>query len=156
MKIIRIVRVLLLTLIVMPVFSSCSSSSKNKGKEHIAIAEPVAKIEDELFEEFFLKFSDDTTFQKSRILFPLKYSSIDIMDDLEQTLIAESNWKPLNFKEDDQAKNRDIDAYEVLIEETTNKAIYIRKGIDNGILQEYHFENQNSKWFLAEIIDKSN
>ena len=93
MKIIRIARALLLTLIVISFYSSCSSSSKNGGKEHVTVVKPVIKIEDRLFKDFFQRFSDDTVFQKSRILFPLKYSSIDIMDDLEQTLLPESNWK---------------------------------------------------------------
>ncbi len=122
----------------------CSSSTKKTD------------FMNEKFEDFFAKFSIEESFQLSRITFPIKYVSFDITDELTESNIEKLDWKFTDFSNDSAAADRDSDAYEVIVDQSSNgEVIYTRTGIDNGIRIHYHFQLKNSKWFLSKIIDKS-
>jgi hypothetical protein len=68
--------------------------------------------ENENFEEFFKVFSSDPEFQLNRVKFPLSYYSYDIEDKLEDVEIMEKEWDFIDFREDEKANDREVDAYD--------------------------------------------
>lgn len=132
------------------IFDSIEENKENIDGIHIE------KLEN--FDEFFLCFSTDTIFQLSRIVFPISYHSIDIEDNKKEYTYTEQDFWYLDFSMDVNASDQIIDAYKPqIIKEGNSKIIYIKKGIDNGIMIEYHFEaNDFGKWQLIKIVDKSN
>lgn len=111
---------------------------------------------DSTFNEFFEKFSSDPEFQLDRINFPISYWSYDIEDALSKVEIKKEDWDYINFLEDQDAVNREVDAFKPKIKKVSEEDVmYIRAGIDNGIQIEYHFYKDSSNWQLVKIIDKS-
>ena len=80
------------------------------------------------------------------------------MDNKEEYVYGKGDFSYINFVNDNTANQRETDAYEALVETTSDtETTYIRSGIDNGIRIEYYFKmNENGEWFLEEVIDNSN
>lgn len=135
---------------------SCNENQKEKASGTTK-REPVSQeTTNEAFNTFFQHFSDDSVFQLSRIQFPISYYSMDIEDNKEEYVFNKNDFWYIDFTVDSEAAIRSVDPYEPIIEREDSKAIYIRKGIDNGIRIEYYFErNDEGKWHLVRIIDNS-
>lgn len=106
-------------------------------------------IVDGSFHKFLKKFNADSTFQLSRVHFPLKVTWIGFEQD-SLFHIEKSEFKLMNFKEKKSSqwkqksivKNKDLAIIEI-------------RGIDNGIHIDYVFERKNNCWIFVEIIDGS-
>ena len=106
----------------------------------------------ENFTSFWKSFTNDSVFQKERIVFPLTLTYFDYDEndeDLTEVLgnIPASDWQYDNFI-DEEAKitiNKQEDFYTV-----------VRAGIENGIYVEYTFKLNDNKWYLVKIADSSN
>ena len=110
---------------------------------------------DEMFKDFFARFASDSVYQKKQIRFPLPYISTDIMDHVEEVIIEESDWKYIDFTQDGISDDSGIDEFEVIITREDQGFIYLRRGIDNGIYIEYHFEDSGEVWVLTRIHNQS-
>lgn len=110
---------------------------------------------DDSFDQFFVSFSKDSLFQKKRITFPLMYCSFDIEDNMDTVYVESEDWDFIDFSLDNEAKNREIDAYDVVIKKGKKDVVYRRVGIDNGININYYFSLNETNWYLVKIVNKS-
>lgn len=103
----------------------------------------------ETFESFIEKFSLDSLFQESRVVFPMKKKYID-MDLKEVVKIVEAkDWWRVVFESTDDYSMRYFE------KEKENRGFVEFKGIENGISITYVFELRDGEWFLVEIEDLS-
>ncbi len=107
------------------------------------------------FKEFLELFSKDSTFQMNHIAFPLKYTSVDIEDNKEESYINKENWELLNFDYNPEIQNRETDAYQQFIEVNIDSAKVLIRGIDNGINIDFQFLKTNGSWTLTVWNDNS-
>jgi hypothetical protein len=117
-----------------------------------------SKIED--FYSFFSKFKSDSTFQYSRIIFPIVYESYDDID-LENPKVIikktnENQWRYISFYWDSTYAKRSLDAYtqDIIIRTDTTKIDYT--GVNNGINIQLIFVRKGSEWYYFKLIDGSN
>ena len=138
----------------MTLLSGCHSSSKttapaqpatetNKttGKSH-----KVAKVED--FDKFYDKFHADSTFQMSRIKFPLKGASTN--------LDTSTPWTPQNWQ---MLRTRiyDVDKSQYKVKYSKTETSFTQKvWVEGaGFCNECRFELVDGKWFLVYMSDEN-
>jgi len=107
------------------------------------------KIKDEDFEVFLDKFNSDSTFQTSRINFPIKTIQLDTENLKENTIEYNQSNYHLS-KIDKQSKYYKIE--KVIMSDSAK--VYL-KGIDNGIYIEFFFFKKNGIWKLDTWNDLS-
>jgi hypothetical protein len=112
---------------------------------------------DASFEIFIEHFNKDSTFQISRIAFPLKLIEPDWEKEgeLVERRVQRSEFRKLDFSYDKSMPTREFDKYEQRVKVKKDKAVIEIRGIDNGIMSDSFFEKRNGKWTLVSIIDKS-
>lgn len=111
---------------------------------------------EESFEFFLERFSSDSVYQIDHVNFPLFYEYLNDLYEVESRAISKSNYMLLNFRDDHLARKREADAYEIkVLKLSKEKVTYIRSGIDNGMLIEFHFELHNGEWYLFKIFNRS-
>lgn len=98
------------------------------------------------FDQFYAKFHNDSTFQMSRIRFPLEGKKSDGFDKQNW---SEKNWDIL------KTKIFDVDTTEFKIEfKKTDTEFFQKCYIPNsGFKNEYRFELLNKKWYLVYALD---
>ncbi|MDO4790277.1 MAG: DUF4348 domain-containing protein [Porphyromonas sp.] len=115
-----------------------------------------SKNEVEDFDIFMEQFNNDFSFQKSRVIFPLRYEGYDLeTDSLLLQEIAEEEWIDMDLSWDPSYKTRETDAYDREIIERKDTTIVHFQGVDNGINLEAVFVSKEGKWFLLQFSDKS-
>ncbi|UOY06615.1 DUF4348 domain-containing protein [Muricauda sp. SCSIO 64092] len=131
-----------------------NSYKKAEANEDIEIFTEMAKDCDQTFDDFFKRFARDSTFQKTRVKFPLRLSYYkDVLDDsLSIDVIKKSSYSYIDLRENNPMVGND---YEVSFEENGNQMDYYLTGIDNGILITYVFKQNENCWYLVEILDES-
>jgi hypothetical protein len=150
------------------VFFNCKNKVDNKNLEvkdsttsdRFEIIKKQAQTKNckETFDSFFKSFSIDSTFQKSRIILPLKHSyfqDVTLDEPTIEYISKITNFKYIDFSKDNDAKNKEYDKFTIEKEVFENKILYKRIGLDNGIREIYVFEKQNECWFMVEILDES-
>jgi len=136
---------------------NCFTTANGQGSEQNCSSQN-QNVQDSVvtdFKQFLELFSADSEFQMNHVVFPLKYISVDIEENEEIKLIKRQDWKMLHFKNDSQTQNRDIDAYDQVIEINSDSAKVLIRGIDNGINIDFIFEKKDESWFLIEWGDYS-
>ena len=131
-------------------FLSCNRSTKP--------ATLIAKKQPESFPVFFDQFNSDSTFQRSRVVFPLDYYSVteESTDyELINQPIDAGNYLILDLTYDDSLANQEFDAYKRIIEIKKDTTWVKFTGVDNGIHEEFIFECRKGKWFLMKVVDAS-
>lgn len=114
----------------------------------------------ENFDDFFLKFMDDSTFQVERIKFPIVKTFLhDVPEESlveDSTLVSKSEWKHLSFLLTMKTNYRPqiYDNFSAELRETDERT-FAWLGIETGIQVYYYFQRINSKWYLIRIEDKS-
>lgn len=110
----------------------------------------INNLSEKKFVDFLIKFSKDSIYQKSHILFPLEDYSLD--DDY-QTIsqkIEKEKWNHFNLVEEIESL-----LFLANIDSNNNfRNIYYR-GNDNGILVKLTFKRVNNEWFLVKTEDYS-
>ncbi|MBG6130873.1 hypothetical protein IWQ47_002343 [Aquimarina sp. EL_43] len=168
---------IVLLIIALAVFTGCVNNKKEENKtsdlqeETIVEKKVIQNIPNRIsekndspkdcglnFESFFTRFSTDSAFQKNRIQFPLKMSTMDAYDSENPSIenLSLKDYSFIDFSNDKDAINRDTDKYKVEIVENKETTIYKKLGIDNGIYVEFKFEKQENCWLLISIEDQSN
>lgn len=105
--------------------------------------------DNETFDSFIEKFSLDSLFQESRVLFPLQKIVLDgALQEVKELIEPQQYWRII-LEPSDQHSMR---YYQ---KEKKNLGIVEMKGIENGTMIEYIFELQDGEWFLIEIKDLS-
>lgn len=101
----------------------------------------------ETLESFIEKFSLDSLFQESRIIFPLKkkYLNENLIE--VEKLLEEQDWWRVILESTDNYSMRYYDK--------ENRGYVELKGIESGINITYIFELKDGEWFLVEIEDVS-
>lgn len=113
------------------------------------------------FDKFFDRFAKDSVFQKSRVKFPLKFSSsyYDFntrKDTIEVSFISTVNdFESIDFSGDENAMDNEYDKYTVHIESSDSIVNYKLSGYDNGLRLNYKFKLVDGCWYLVAIIDQS-
>ncbi|RDC62490.1 DUF4348 domain-containing protein [Adhaeribacter pallidiroseus] len=112
---------------------------------------------DDKFETFLKYFNEDSTFQISRIDFPLKVKVADSDKNYEMSeeIIQKSGFRKMDFTYDSSSANKEVDSYEQKINIKGNKAIIEVRGIENGIMANFYFEKKKGKWMLVTWEDSS-
>jgi len=142
-------------------FLSCK---KDKNLEHKLTAEKKANLVEqqksskEDFNNFFVKFSNDSIFQKDRVKDTLYLHNLVETDKFEILKFTKEDISYMDFRDDNLAYKKEYDKYRVetvIKKDSTNYSMY---GIDNGILLHYVFkrDKQNNEWYLTSIHDYSN
>lgn len=110
----------------------------------------INNLSEKEFVDFLMKFSKDSIYQKSHILFPLEDYSLD--DDYEtiSQKIEKEKWNHFNLVEEIESL-----LFLANIDSNNNfRNIYYR-GIGNGILVKLTFKRVNNEWFLVKTEDYS-
>lgn len=110
----------------------------------------INNLSEKEFVDFLMKFSKDSIYQKSHILFPLEDYSLD--DDYEtiSQKIEKEKWNHFNLIEEIESL-----LFLANIDSNNNfRNIYYR-GIGNGILVKLTFKRVNNEWFLVKTEDYS-
>ncbi len=99
----------------------------------------------ETLESFIEKFSLDSLFQESRVVFPLKKKYLnENLKEVEKLVEAKDWWRVILESTDD---------YSMRYYDKENQGFVELKGIENGINITYVFELNDGEWFLVEIED---
>ncbi|MDH4472072.1 MAG: DUF4348 domain-containing protein [Fluviicola sp.] len=112
----------------------------------------------ESFDPFFDRFNTDSTFQRSRIVFPLDNYLIP-MEELNYEMVNQPidslDYCILDLTYHDSLAKRQFDAYKRIIQTKKDTTWVKFTGVDNGIHEEFIFERRKGKWFLVKVMDGS-
>lgn len=150
------INILLFLLCVVSFVTSCTQPNDSKDKQK----EPTENISiaDEDFDLFLQNFNKKPTFQRQRIIFPIKATLLDPSDYGMSTVdekITYPNWILLDFTYNNNYATRQIDGYEQHIRVYEDSTIIEHRGVDNGIFANYYFKKKDGKWFLKSFTDVS-
>lgn len=105
--------------------------------------------DNETFDSFIEKFSLDSLFQESRVIFPLNKTTLDEnLQEVKQLVKPQEYWR-IVLESSDQHSMR---YYQ---KKKKNLGIVEMKNIENESVIEYIFELKDGEWFLIEIKDLS-
>lgn len=110
----------------------------------------------ETFEEFLNQFNKDYNFQKNRVVFPLRITTlIDYETNKSDTIYIQS--AEYQKHELTCPKSNIVDGKVILRSETisSDQHLVIMLVEDTGIRFEYHFNRIENLWFLSEIKNTS-
>jgi hypothetical protein len=110
----------------------------------------------ETFDEFLNQFNNDYNFQKSRVVFPLRITTlIDFETNKSDTIYIQS--AEYQKHELTSPKSNIVDGQVILRSETisSDQHLVIMLVEDTGIRFEYHFNRIENLWFLSEIKNTS-
>lgn len=110
----------------------------------------------ETFEDFLNQFNKDYNFQKSRVVFPLRITTlIDFETNKSDTIYIQS--AEYQKHELTSPKSNIVDGKVILRSETisSDQHLVIMLVEDTGIRFEYHFNRIENLWFLSEIKNTS-
>ncbi len=156
------------------IFLSCKNKvadanpQKKPSTESVNLEKTKNKIEDytktqsfkncnETFKKFLERFSKDSLFQKSRVKYPLKWSSLEDNESSKiiVDIISNNKYNYIDFTKDKDAMNNEYDKYEIDIEDLDSIMNYRLKGYDNGINITHKFKLIDDCWYMVEILDQS-
>ncbi len=108
----------------------------------------------ENFDKFISKFAQDSTFQYSRILFPLNCVTWDFENDKEfafSLTINQWNFDRLYYDNFSDAYTVFYDNFDCKFRET-DEMVFRWRGITD-MDRRYYFKRINDKWYLVKILD---
>ncbi|MFD2541323.1 hypothetical protein ACFSSB_03265 [Lacinutrix gracilariae] len=128
------------------------SKSELNNKTEIIIPENI----DSEFKLFLNFFNKDSTFQISRVDFPIKIKDFQKVEfELNERIVNQSEYVLKKISVNKTSEKEDFREYEqTIIIENENALIEIN-GIENGIAIEYEFKKINGKWKLITWTDQS-
>lgn len=110
----------------------------------------INNLSEKKFVDFLVKFSKDSIYQKSHILFPLEDYSLDDDYEIISQKIEKEKWSHFNLVEEIES----LLFFENIDSNNVFRNIYYR-GIGNGILIKLTFKRVNNDWFLVKTEDYS-
>ncbi|MCO6164125.1 DUF4348 domain-containing protein [Flavobacterium sp. NRK F7] len=109
-----------------------------------------SKVVQEDFHDFIEMFSQKREFQLERVQFPLPIQVLDDNFELQEIPVNQEKYTFLNFILPD-----DFLEYKQNIFIDSKNAKIEQRGLNNGYMIDYFFENKNGKWYLKSWIDAS-
>jgi len=144
-------RVFLLSLISL---TACSPKSENgqllREKNNQTNEKAHSAIATESFNKFFEKFSVDSAYQQSRIVFPLPVEAYDI--DAEGFISSKMDSKEWGYMDFQLEKPYVI---KVNAKESSDTVKVNFQKEETGIYTDYLFTIINGKWMLVKVLDQS-
>jgi hypothetical protein len=110
----------------------------------------INSLSEKKFVDFLIKFSKDSIYQKSHILFPLEDYSLDNDYQTISQKIEKEKWNHFNLVEEIESL-----LFLANIDSNNNVRNIYYRGNDNGILVKLTFKRVNSEWFLVKTEDYS-
>lgn len=109
----------------------------------------------EYFDSFIQEFSSDSSFQMSRIQFPLPFKTMnhDTYEEVEMTL-SKDQWNFHSVLPNYESFTQTFDNFEREMEGSGERVFSIT-GNGNGINIYYYFKRKDGKWFLVKFEDTS-
>ena len=127
--------------------------SQNKtSNQNLFTTSAIRKDED--FDQFLLKFSNDSAFHLSRIEFPIKTTNLRDKGKNESRFIDQDDWTYANFSEYQTDLNQGSDKLEIC-KLRNEKTWLIFKDKEKETLVYWHFGMKNGKWFLQYLENHS-
>lgn len=120
-----------------------------------SVPAPVSQLMDSSFDSFLIEFSNNETFQLTRVDFPLNVKIIDIEDKEENISIIKDEWQHSNLLDTAGIETQEYGKYSQTVEVTNSIATVKLRGIDNGIRIDYTFQLREGRWFLTKIFNTS-
>lgn len=136
------------------ILTSCSQHKSTKDKQ-ADIASDTSQIDEE-FDIFLENFNSKPTFQRQRIIFPIKMTVLHPSEfgmDVVDEELTRQDWILLDFTYDSSYTTRQMDSYEQRIRKYSDSTIIEHRGIDNGIFADYYFVKKDGKWYLKSFSD---
>ena len=133
-------------------FAEGVANDLNKKKANIEWMQPSATAEQ--FDSFFEKFISDSTFQLSRIKFPLASTTLVNGDEYLTEKLQISDWKYTPLYSNDTYTSQIYDNFQMKLR-NSDERMFCWKGIENGICIQYMFKCICERWFLIEYNDFS-
>ena len=129
---------------------SCSSEKKEIISENIRVEENTIELtEENKFQQFLTQFSEDTTFQKSHIRFPLKYDVV-VKDQLKLLTIEKEDWLVVDLSSESEVEPMER---KITVENDTAKVEFI--GVLTKTFNGYLFTKDSLGWKLEMFSDYS-
>ena len=125
---------------------SCGTNEKSKNN-----AVKIYQNKDEDFDQFFKKFCNDSTFQISRITFPLTVVSVEENSNKEKT-IQLKEWTYTNLLGLNKKNSKNILEIKK-INENSREVIFSIE--DTGVSVTHLFSRVNGEWYLISVRDES-
>ncbi|QHL89150.1 DUF4348 domain-containing protein [Nibribacter ruber] len=136
---------------------SCSNTAENQQEKKLSTtvaikntaesSETTADKSDEEFDTFLQRFSIDSSFQLTRIAFPVKVTSTDGEKE-EVKLINKQAWEYTNYS--------NLKSGQIRSEKVKNGLINLIYTVDDtGVLVYHYFQKRNKEWVLVSIEDHS-
>lgn len=122
-------------------------------KQEIKLSIP--KNVDSDFKIFLNFFNKDSTFQISRVKFPLKIKDLNEDFELRERTINKEEYYLKKFDFNEINKLEVFNEYKQRISVNENNVLIEINGIENGIACEFYFKKINNKWKLVSWIDQS-
>lgn len=126
------------------------SCNKTSSKVDTKMSTFENKIENENFDVFIKRFSNDSVFQKSRIIFPLKAETYDV-----ETFTYNNEYETLENWRFERLFNHSNPKIINNIKTVKNQKIFLYQTEDTGIHIEYFFKLTKNRWVLYLIKDSS-
>jgi len=135
----------IILLFLLTLFSCNNENSKvtnNKNFSEKPLKNKTTVNNDEKFNDFFIRFSSDSTFQSSRVHFPIRVMELNTEKLSDETIILNKNnyyFQNIDLKSKDYKINEEV---------KNDSAKVTLKGIENGIFMEIFFYKKNGIWWL--------
>lgn len=150
-------RVFITSILLTCLIISCENEKSNKIAEYQEI--PI-----ENFDTFYAKFTTDSVFQVSRIVYPLylwglSYQAGDeIPPGMEDVLIPLDTFQKENhhFIDFSTTTDQPYDNFTLSLQKAKDSVVATFSGINNGIYTQFLFKPIGIEWYMTRIIDYSN
>lgn len=139
---------LLLAIIISLTGCSSQTHSIKKSEKDITYKSSTTSTTtfNETFEVFFKKFSTDSVYQLSRIVFPLNVEELET-DDARISTMTAKEWGYMNF-----VLKKPYLMKTISVNDTTKVNVQME---DTGVYVDYLFTTIDGKWMLVKIVDQS-
>jgi len=109
----------------------------------------------EHFDLFIQDFSSDSSFQMSRIQFPLPFKTMnhETYEEMEMTL-SEDQWNFHSVLPNHESFTQTYDNFNMEMDDSGER-VFSLTGNSNGINIHYYFKRVGGKWFLVKFEDTS-
>jgi len=109
----------------------------------------------EHFDSFIQDFSSDSSFQMSRIQFPLPFKTMnhETYEEMEMTL-SEDQWNFHSVLPNHESFTQTYDNFNMEMDDSGER-VFSLTGNSNGINIYYYFKRVGGKWFLVKFEDTS-
>lgn len=137
-------RIILAIAVVVCTFT-CGAQTKPNNRER------------EDFFSFFQVFCLDSSFQLTRIKFPLTETYLSLnLDTVITRRIHKDEWKFIQIKEfKSNTFEYYFDSFSNRKLPDSDEMVYAIIGVENGIQVNYYFKRENYQWFLVKVEDLS-